>query len=68
MMIKLKRILQWLMPAFYLLASVFLIFNGVASMSKKQNIFLGVALLFYSIFRFYRAIKTIQTDEKELDD
>ncbi|KAF0197791.1 MAG: hypothetical protein FD166_1691 [Bacteroidetes bacterium] len=65
---KLKTYLLWLMPAFYLLASAFLFSQGLSNLSKSQNLILGTILLLYSLFRFYRAFKSIRTDEKEVDD
>lgn len=65
---KTQLIILWLMPAIYLLASTILLFKGLSILNRSQNIILGAVFLFYSLFRFYRVIKSIRPDEKELDD
>ncbi len=53
----LRKIILWLMPAFYLLVAAFFFFRGVTYLSPNQNIIMAILFLVYSVFRFYRSYR-----------
>lgn len=56
--VRLMKILRLVMPAFYLLAGVLLLFTGfLAEQTGKYQRVVGAFMLLYGIFRFYRTLK-----------
>ena len=56
--VRLLKILRLVMPAFYLLAGVLLLFTGfLAEQTGKYQHIAGGLMLLYGIFRFYRTFK-----------
>lgn len=57
MMNVIRKILLWLMPACYLAVSCFFFFKGLDYLGARQNMIMGIVMLAYSAFRFYRSYK-----------
>lgn len=52
-----NKIVLWGMPVVYLFAAALFLFKGLSFLSGRQNLIMGILLIVYGLFRFFRSYK-----------